>query len=411
MTTFQYSAIDNQGKLQKGTIEADTAKLARQGLRDKNLMPTAVALLNRKIKISFLPQFSWKEFSLRLPVSNQELTLITRQLATLFAAGLPISEVLTAVAEQNSQPKAKSILLAIKSKVMEGHSFASALRAYPQIFSSLYCGIIASGEKSGNLAPVLLGLADYTEQQYKMKQKISHALLYPGALIVVSLTIILFLLDYVVPKMVAVYSHLNQALPWLTQILIGFSKGLKNVGWYLFFMGLATYWGFHTALKKKPLFREKFHHFLLRLPLLGKAIQTVNTARYAKTLAMLSSSGVSILEAMSSASQLITLIPIRHALETAAQQVREGAPIHLALKQTRYFSPLSIHLIASGEASGQLEALLERTAVQQEDEITQLITTVLALFEPALILVMGAVVLFIVLAVLLPIFDLNQVSL
>ncbi|HSW70711.1 MAG TPA: type II secretion system inner membrane protein GspF, partial [Gammaproteobacteria bacterium] len=358
-----------------------------------------------------LKQVSLKNIFLRHALSHKDLMLITRQLATLFKAGLPIAEVLHAVSEQTSQAQAKSILLSIKAKVLEGHALASALREHPQSFSPLYCSMVASGEKSGTLAAVLERLADYTEQQFKLKQKIIHALIYPSALICVSLCIVIFLLEYVVPKMISVYSQMHQALPTLTRILIAFSNNIKNMGLYLLVLLILGLWSFRAALHKKPAWREKFHHFLLRLPLLGSAIQTINTARFARTLAMLSTSGIPILEGMRSAAHLIINIPIRKAIEEATKRVREGAAIHLALKQTTYFSPMSIHLIASGEASGQLEALLERTALQQEDEITRMIDTLLTLFEPALILLMGGIVLFIVLAVLLPIFELNQIAL
>jgi len=217
-------------------------------------------------------------------------------------------------------------------------------------------------------------------------------------------------LEYVVPKMISVYSHMHQALPTLTRILIAFSNNIKSMGLYLLLLLIAGLWSFRAALNKKPDWREKFHRCLLRLPLLGSSIQTINTARYARTLAMLSSAGIPILEGMTAASHLMINIPIRKAVEEATRRVREGAAIHLALKQTTFFSPMSIHLIASGEASGQLETLLERTALQQEEEISRLIDTLLALFEPALILLMGGIVLFIVLAVLLPIFELNQIA-
>lgn len=415
MASFQYHAIDAQGKNQKGILEAETAKLARQALRDKQLIPTEVKPYNsKKAVFEFQASFSLrslKDLFTRRALSNKDLTLITRQLATLFSAGLPIAEVLSAVSDQTTQPQAKSILLSVKTKVLEGHSLASALREHPSSFSTLYCSIVASGEKSGNLAPILERLADYTEQQYRLKQKIVHALIYPCALIFVSLGIVIFLLEYVVPKMVSVYSHMHQALPTLTQILISLSDNIRSLGFYILLLLIGSVWAFRRTLRKQPDLREKCHRFLLRLPFIGSSIKTINTARYARTLAMLSSSGLPILEGMNAAAQLVTNIPIRKGLEEATRHVREGAAIHLALKQTTFFSPMSIHLIASGEASGQLETLLERTALQQEEEITRLIDTLLTLFEPALILLMGAIVLFIVLAVLLPIFELNQIAL
>jgi general secretion pathway protein F len=227
-------------------------------------------------------------------------------------------------------------------------------------------------------------------------------------IVLVAVGIVGFLLEYVVPKMIAVYGHLNQELPLMTEILISVSAGVKAYGFYTLAIIVIAIFAFKRALKKSETLRSKTHRLLLRLPLIGYAIKTANTARFARTLSILSAAGVPILEAMTISAQLVTIIPIRNAITQAVHHVREGASIHLSLKQTRYFSPMSIHMIASGEASGQLDSLLERVAINQEDEISRLIDVALSLFEPAVILLMGAIVLFIVLAVLLPIFNLNE---
>ncbi len=402
MAAFQYNAINAKGEKQKGVIEAESAKHARQLLREKNLIPLEINSAQQKISASNLKKSS------KQSMSSKELALMTRQFATLISAGLPIEEVLAAVAEQTEKSRTKGLILSVRSKVLEGHALASAMRDFPQAFSNLYCSTVSAGEKSGHLDLVLQRLADYTEQQFKMRQKILHALIYPTLMVLVSIGIVGFLLEYVVPKMIAVYSNINQTLPTMTRILIALSAGVQNYGIYLLLALIILMFLFRYSMKNNLYFREKMHRFYLKIPIIGNAIKVANTARFSRTFAILSSAGISVLEAMSIAAALITNIPIRTAVDEATKRVREGANINLALKQTTYFPPMSIHLIASGEASGQLENMLERAANNQEDDISHLIETSLALFEPAIILLMGAIVLFIVLAVLLPIFQLDQ---
>lgn len=402
MAVFSYVVITAKGDKQKGIIEADNEKQARAQLRARNLVPLEIHSTQQKKHIKT------GKVSRKQSMSSKELALMTRQLSTLLSAGLPLEEVLAAVAEQTEKPRTKALILSVRGKVLEGHALATAMREFPYAFSNLYCSTVAAGEKSGHLDAVLQRLADYTEQQFQMRQKIQNALIYPAVMILVSVGIVGFLLQFVVPKMVAVYSNTGQALPTLTRILIAISSGIQNFGLYALLLIIIVIFLFRRYLKINATFRKNVHAFLLRLPILGNAIKTANTARFSRTFAILSSAGVPILEAMSISSALITNIPIRIAVEEAANKVREGANISLALKQTTYFQPMSIHLIASGEASGQLENMLERAASNQEGDISRLIDTSLALFEPAIILIMGAIVLFIVLAVLLPIFQLNQ---
>ncbi|SRR5579883_1610009 len=407
MPAYHYAAITSGGREQKGVLEAENEKHARQLLREKSLFPLHIRAAQDRKEVS-KHRTLLHLLSRQRRVNTKELALLTRQFATLLAAGLPIEEALLAVSEQSEKPHIKGLILSVRSKVVEGHALATALREHPESFSSLYCATIAAGEKSGHLDKVLLRLADYTEQQWHMRQKLSTALIYPIMIVLVAFGIVGFLLAYVVPKMVAVYGHLNQALPTLTVILIAISNGVKNDGLYGLLIIIAAFYCWRRALKRSITLREKSHQFLLRLPLIGHAIRTADTARFARTLSILSASGVSTLEAMTISAQLMITIPIRKAVEEAVLRVREGAAIYLALKQTTYFSPMGIHMIASGESSGQLEAMLERVAQHQEDDITRLIDVALALFEPVVILLMGAIVLFIVLAVLLPIFQLNQ---
>jgi len=398
MSSFHYTAIDKNGKQQKGVIQSESSKLARQLLREKKLIPLKIQATQ--------PTLFWQ----RKTLSHKELVLITRQLATLLTAGMPLADALAAAAEQTEKSRSRSIILSVRSKVTEGYAFAQALEDFPGDFSALYCATAAAGERSGHLDVVLQRLADYLEQQLAMRQKIQHALIYPSMMIVVSLCIVSFLLEYIVPKMVDVYRDTHQALPSLTQILIAISAGLHTFGLYLLLLVGTGLFFFRRALKNNKILQEKFHHFLLKIPLLGYAIKTINTARFAKTLAILSASGLPIIDAMHVSAKLITALPIQKSIMAGTRLVQEGSAIHLALKQSRFFSPLSIHLIASGEASGQLEAMLERAANNQDKEITHFIETGLRLFEPFIILLMGAVVLFIVLAVLLPIFQLDQLA-
>lgn len=405
MAAFHYTAINAAGTRQKGIIEAESAKHARQLLRDKHLMPLDLSAASEKSSKS---SSSFLKFSRKASVSTKELALITRQIATLLSAGLPLEEVLAAVAEQTEKPSSKGLMLSVRGKVLEGHALASALRDFPGAFSNLYCSTVAAGEKSGHLDIVLQRLADYTEQQYETRQKIMHALIYPIIMIFVAIGIVGFLLEFVVPKMISVYSNIGQQLPGMTQVLIGISTSIQTYGWYVLLVLFIVIILFRYQIKKSISFKEKIHRLMLRLPIMGNAIKVINTARFSRTFAILSSAGVPVLEAMTISSALITNLPIRNAVQESVNRVREGANIHLALKQTTYFQPMSIHLIASGESSGQLENMLERAANNQDNDISRLIETSLALFEPAIILVMGAVVLFIVLAVLLPIFQLDQ---
>lgn len=407
MPAYNYIAVNTASKEQKGVIEAESEKHARQLLRDKTLIPIRVTPSQNK-KVGKENKTSL--FSRKQTLSAQELALITRQFATLLSAGLPIEECLLAVGEQADKQRIKGLVLSIRGKVTEGHALAQSLRDHPQAFTHLYCATVAAGEKTGHLDKVLLRLADYTEQQWNMQQKLKSALIYPAMIILVAFGIVGFLLEFVVPKMVATYSHMKQELPTMTHVLIKMSEILKSYGIFFLIGIVIAIFFWRRALQKSALLREKVHFLLLRLPLLGYSIKSANTARFSRTLSILSASGVPVLEAMSIAAQLVTTIPIRKAVEAAVAKVREGATIHLTLKATTYFSPMSIHMIASGEASGQLEGMLERVAINQENEITRMIEVMLALFEPAIILVMGAVVLFIVLAVLLPIFNMNQIA-
>lgn len=406
MPAYHYTAVNIDGAPQKGVIEAESERQVREQLRAQGFFPTGVQLAK---SVSSGKRSFW-QLNIGGPrrLSAKAVALFTRQFATLLSAGLPVEEALLAVSQQSEQPAVKALILSVRASVMEGHALGKAMEAHPNAFSSLYCATVSAGERTGHLDQVLLRLADYTEQQANISQKLKTALIYPTMIVCVAFGIVGFLLAYVVPKMVAVYGHMKQALPVMTSVLIALSNGMQAFGLYVLLALVGGVFLFRYCLKRNKALRLRWHLVLLRLPLIGFALKTADTARFARTLSVLSSAGVPVLEAMQVSSQLMTLMPLRSSVEVAVGRVREGAAIHLALKNTGYFSPMCVHMIASGEASGQLDQLLERVAKQQEEEVTRLIDVSLALFEPAIILIMGAIVLFIVLAVLLPIFQLNE---
>lgn len=406
MGAFHYTALDAKGKRQKGVQQADSARQVRNQLRASNLTPLEVNPVKETTQTK-------RGGGLRKPVFSRvavaDIALLTRQLATLLSAAIPIDEALAAVAQQSSKPHIKSVLLGVRARVLEGHSLASALKAFPKTFSKLYQTTVAAGERTGKLDQILTQLAEYTERQHDIRRKIRQALLYPSLMSVVSVGIVIFLLTNVVPKIINVFSRTKQALPLSTTILIQLSDFIRQDGWYVLLGLLIAAFFFWRGLKR-PAFRFRFDQFKLKLPIIGNAIKIINTARYGRTLGILTAASVPVLDAMQAAAQLVKPLPIQDALKTATHQVREGTSIAGALEQTGYFAPMFIHLVSSGEMSGKLEMMLTKAAVYQENDVEHLIESILALFEPIMILVMGAVVLFIVLSIMLPIFDLDQMQ-
>ncbi len=412
MGAFQYTALNQQGKRKKGVLEADTARQVRQQLRDKGLTAlevNAVSDRGAKPKAGTEKKKSYFRFTRSKRMSSSDLCLVTRQMATLLAAGIPLDEVLSGVANQNEKAHVKSILLGVRAKVMEGHTLASGMADFPSAFPKLYRTTVSSGEKSGKLDKVLIRLAEYTEKQQGIKRKIRQAMIYPTLMSVVSVLVVVFMLIYVVPKIVDTFNQTNQVLPMVTTILLAISHITKEYGLYLVGAGVLLSYLFSRLMKKES-FREKIHRLLLKTPLLGKSIRIVNSARFARTFGILNAASVPVLEAMGSAAQLISPLPMRRSVEKSVAQVREGMPISVSLQNTGYFSPMFVHLVASGESSGQLEEMLQRAAINQEADVEAVIDGALTLFEPVMILVMGAVVMFIVLAIMLPIFSLDQFS-
>ncbi len=401
MAAFEYLALDNQGRQQKGLLEADSPRQARQQLRERNWSPLEIKQAKAR------EEKSRSGLSFGQGLSARDLALVTRQLATLVQAALPIEEALRAAAAQSTTPRIKSMLLAVRARVMEGHSLAASLKEYPSAFPDLYRATVAAGEHAGHLALVLEQLADYTEQRQQSRQKIQLALLYPVILMVASLTIVGFLLGYVVPDVVKVFVNTGQELPALTRGLIAASDLVKHWGWLFLLLGGAGVFGLRQALRDETL-RRRWHALILRIPLAGRLARATNTARFASTLAILTRSGVPLVEALSIAAAVIANLRIRDKVIEAAQKVREGSSLTRALDATEEFPPMMLHMIASGEKSGELDQMLARTARNQENDLAAQIALLVGLFEPFMLVFMGAVVLVIVLAILLPILSLNQ---
>lgn len=405
MAAFEYTVLDAKGREKKGVTEGETPRQVRQLLRNQGLMPlsiTEAAIKDKKRTTEKKPTLSFQR-----GISSTDLALFTRQLATLLSASLPLEESLAAVAQQTETPRIKSMIFAIRAKVLEGHTLASGLSEFPKTFPELYIATVAAGEETGFLEDILERLADYTENRQLMRQKVSMAMLYPIILTIMAVIVVLGLMTYVVPQVVSVFDNINQELPGLTVGMMATSAFLIDNGIFLL-LGLAgALASFKTWLKKENN-RFRYHQFILRLPLIGKLTRSMNTARFARTLSILSLSGVPILEALRIAGQVVSNLPMRKAVLTATDKVREGSTVSASLEQSRLFPPMTIRLISSGESSGKMEDMLERAAVQQERELESMISLILGIFEPVLILAMGVVVLIIVLAILLPIFELNQ---
>jgi general secretion pathway protein F len=403
MGAFEYVALDTSGKERRGLIEGDTPKHVRQLLRDKQLLP---------VEIQEAAQREQKQARSRRPfvrrgLSTLDLALLTRQLATLLRSGLPLEESLQAVAEQTEKARVQRIVLGVRSKVVEGHPLADGLRDFPQAFPEIYRATVSAGEQSGKLDSVLERLADYTESRQAMGQQVSNALVYPIVLLVLSFAIVSFLLAYVVPQVVAVFESGHQELPIATRFLIGMSDLIRHYWVYGLIVIAGAVWGYRRWVRN-PEARLKVDRLQLRFPLLGKLIRGLNTARFSRTFSILTASAVPVLEALRISAEVVNNMPMRHAVEEAAGRVREGAPIGKSLAVRKLFPPMMIHLISSGESSGELEKMLERAASNQEREMDGLLSTLTNLLGPFMVVFMGAIVMFIVIALLLPIFQLND---
>ena len=400
MAAFVYRAVDTNGKQQKGVLEADSSRQVRQQLRDKGWIPLSVEVTTQKAK-------SEGVFSRSPRLSVPELALITRQLATLIQAGLPIDESLKALSDQTGKQRIKAMILAIRAKVLEGYTLAKALAEYPKAFPHLYRSTVAAGEHAGHLDSVLNRLADYTEARQASDQKIKLAAMYPIILSIVAIGIVIGLLTYVVPDIVDVFVKNGQELPGLTQFMLNLSHFITDWGLLTLILLVVALIVFNMALRTAG-FRKKWHAFLIRMPALGRFVKDTNTARFGSTLAILTSSGVPLVDAMRIASQVVLNIPIQEALTQATIKVSEGSSLNKALAETGFFPPIMLHMIASGENSGELDSMLAKTATQQETTLENTVEALVKIFEPLMLLMMGGIVATIVAAIMMPILELQK---
>jgi general secretion pathway protein F len=402
VTAYRYRALNSTGKLVKGVLEGDSERQIRAQLRGQDLRPVEVAVANRAEP----GKPGWRPTLFSSRVSVGDLALITRQLATLVEANLPLDEALQAAAEQSRSSGIKGMLLQVRSRVAEGHTLAYAMGEFPRVFNEMYRAMVNAGEHAGYLGPVLQQLADYTEQRQYTGQKLKMAMIYPFILVGVAVTVVLLLLTFVVPELVGIFAHSHRQLPALTRGLIATSDFFQHYGLYLV-LGVVALFIIARRLLREPRRRKRWHRGLLRVPGISRVLIAMDTARFASTLSILMASGVPLLQSLRIAGQVLTNLVLREDSEAVAERVQEGSSLNRALRQSGRFPPMMVHMVASGEASGELETMLERSATNQERELEMTLGTMMSLFEPLMVVFMGGMVLTIVLAILLPIFDLN----
>ena len=405
MAGFEYLALDSKGRTVRGVIDGDAERQIRGVLRERGLTPLSVGAIQEQPgrpgeKTSRGPRF-------RRGISGNDLALLTRQFATLVRAGLTLEECLNALIEQTDKPRTRSILAGVRGRMVEGQSLARSMGSFPNAFPDIYRVMVDAGEQSGRLVEVLERLADYTENRQSLRQSVTLAFIYPVLVTVVAISVVTLLLVYVVPQVTRVFANTGQALPLVTRILIAISDAARASGLIWLVVGAVAVVALIAALRN-PAIRHRWHLTMLRLPIVGRITRGINAARFADTLGILTASGIPLLPALQSAVPVVNNLPMRGAVEEALRQVREGGSLSRALAKTKLFPPLVVHLIASGEASGRLDAMLTRAAEAQARELQNWVRALTSLLEPVLILVMGAIVLFIVLAILLPIFEMNQ---
>ncbi|HEU4515863.1 MAG TPA: type II secretion system inner membrane protein GspF [Steroidobacteraceae bacterium] len=401
MSAYEYTALDAQGREMRGVLDGDSARQVRQVLRDQSLLPVTVT------EVSDTPARKALSFSLGNRIGTPDLALLTRQLSTLVRSGIPLEEALLAVSQQSEKARVRSVIAGVRSRVMEGRTLAEGLAAFPTVFPEIYRATVSAGEQSGHLDAVLDRMADYTENRQVLQQKIRNAMIYPVLLTVVCLGIVGLLLGYVVPEVVRVFEAGERELPIMTRILIAMSDFLRAWWWLLIIVVVAVTWGFRRWVRD-PAARLQYDAFKLRLWLIGRITRGNNAARFARTFSILAASAVPVLEALRISAEVVTNTTMRRAVQDAAVRVREGAPIARSLGASKLFPPMLVHLIASGETSGELEAMLERAADNQERELDGVVNTAVGILGPLMILLMGGIVFVIVIALLLPIFQLNQ---
>ena len=405
MPAFQYVALNPQGKEIKGILEADSARQLRQTLRDQALTPMQVEPSNKQ----FDKDSNQHGFSLFTPkLKALDRVLFTRQLSTLLASSMPIEESLNAIAQQNEKQSNKALIMGIRSRVLEGNSLAQSLLEYPSSFSNLYCSSVAAGEQSGFLDQVLDNLSNYLEREHESYRNVEMALMYPIILLIVAFVIVGALMVYVLPDMIDVIENTGQTLPWATTLLISVTELLKSF-WWVLLCGILALSLFIRGILNREKVRLIWDAYKFSLPIIGKINRSSNSARFSNTLSILTKSGIPLVDAMKIASEVVANKALQTDLRTATQDVVEGKSLRESLENISYFPPMMMHMIGSGEKSGELDQMLARVAEYQQAEVERLVSTLVKLFEPAMMIIMGGTVLFIVMAVLLPILSMNQI--
>lgn len=402
MTAYRYRALNPGGKLVRGVLEADSERQVRVQLRNQKLRPIEVQTAAR----AEAANSSLRQRLLPTRIKGADLALLTRQLATLVQSNLPLADCLQAAAEQTRRPRTKGMLLQIRSRVSEGHTLAYAMAEFPLAFNEMYRAMVSAGEHAGFLGPVLEQLADYAERRQHSGQQLRMAMIYPFILLAVAVAVIVALMVFVVPELIGIFSQSNRELPGLTVALIAASDFFRSYSLWLFLSLVVGVFALRRLLLN-PKRRLLWHRALLRVPGISGLLVALDTARFASTLSILMASGVPLLEALRIAGQVLVNLALRAESEDVAVRVQEGSSLSQALASVEHFPPMMVHMVASGESSGSLEDMLERSANNQERELEMTLGTVMGLFEPLMVVFMGGMVLLIVLAILLPIFDLN----
>jgi general secretion pathway protein F len=399
MPAFRFEAATAAGKIERGIVDADSPRQARGVLRDRGLTPIDVSPMEDRA--------TGATAVLGPRLRDADLALATRQLASLLSARLTLERALSAIIEQADRATVRNRFAAVRSEVVGGQTLAQAMAKYPRDFPDVYRALIAAGEQSGDLGMVMSKLADYVESRTALSQRVTLAFTYPAIVTLVALAVVVALLTYVVPQVVGVFAQTKQQLPLLTVMLIRTSDFIRNWGWLLLLVGIGAFSMWRWALRS-PSVRMNWHRRVLGLPLFGRLVRGVNTARFASTLAILTGSGVPLIRALDAGAQTLGNDALRANVDDAIARVREGAPLSRALSAGGQFPPVMVHMIASGEATGELAEMLERAASTLTLEVERRTLTLTSLLEPILILIMGGIVLMIVLAVLLPIIEINQ---
>ncbi len=403
MPAYHYKALTPDGKVTKGVMQGDSARQVRHNLRGDAIMPMEVLAVEGKIA-----QTKGRRNGRHKGLSAYELALVTRQLAVLLAAAIPLEEALASVAKQSQKPHVASTMLAVRSQVLEGHSFASALEQATN-FPKLYVATVAAGEKSGHLDLILNQLADYTENRFALQKKVQGAMVYPIILMVMATAVVIGLMSFVVPKIVKVFEQSEQALPLITQVVMGISNVIVSWWWLILLVLVGLAFLFYRFVRT-DVGKSTVDKWALRLPVFSRLSKNLNAARFASTMSILVRSGVPVIDALNIASAVVTNVHIRRVIDAATLKVTEGASLSSQLEASSYFPPMMVQMIKSGENSGELEDMLKRAADMQENEATNFISTLLSLLEPFMLVLMGVVVMLIVMAVMLPIVNMNDLA-